>query len=429
MTKTLGQKIRELRVQKGLTQGDLGGGKVTPSMISQIEADKANPSHRLLKWIADKLETPIEYFLTDMQLQNEKINSFRFAKALIEAGEPRQAIAILEQLADGQSLPMHQQEIQRDLAACYRGVGRLEESAKLLEEVLASALVKRDHLTMVQVLKEMGGIEKERHNYPLAIYHLSRANSLYEDTGNANPFDWAELLQELADLNNYLGEFAQAKAAYEKAMALLSGTSDLKGIAAIYLNLSRVYREIGEYERASDFAQHALSINKSLNNLKVSIQIQETYATIKAEEGHVPEAISLLEECLAEYEKYGFSDRVASVHGAISNIYLKNRYLEQAKFHCQLALEKCVDDAERASLYRTWAKTAKEQGQIEEAMDAARRAVDFFSQAKLPRDVAYSYAFLGDLYKETGDLSSAVQALENMRMAMEINLRERGIVL
>jgi tetratricopeptide (TPR) repeat protein len=186
---------------------------------------------------------------------------------------------------------------------------------------------------------------------------------------------------------------------------------------------------MGQYERASDFAQHALSINRSLNNLKLSVQIQEIYATIRAEEGQVQESIALLQECLAEYEKYGFTDRVATVHGAISNIYLKERYLDQAKFHCQLALDKCVDDAQRAALYRTWANTAKEQGQIEEAMDAVSRAIDFFAQARQPRDLAYSYALLGDLYKQKGDLPSALQALENMRSAMETNLKERGIVL
>ncbi|MFC4766985.1 helix-turn-helix domain-containing protein [Effusibacillus consociatus] len=429
MTKTLGQKIRELRVQKGLTQGDLGGGKVTPSMISQIEADKANPSHRLLKWISDKLETPIEYFLTDMQLQSEKISSFRFAKALIEAGEPRQAIPILEQLADGQSLPMYQQEIQRDLAACYRNIGRLDEAAKMLEEVFSAALMRRETAVMVQALKEMGWIERERHNYPLAIYHWNRANHLHEEMENANPFEWARLLQDLADLHNYLGEYTPARSAYEKAMALLSGTSDLKGIADVYLNLSRLYRAAGEYDSASEFAQHAFSINKSIQNIKLSVQIQETYAVLKAETGQPQEAIALLEECLEQYEKYGLRERIAPVHGAISNIYLKQRQLEQAKFHCQLALEKCLDDTERAALYRTWAKTAKEQGQIQEAMEAARRAIDFFSQAKLPRDLAYSYSLLGDLYKETGDLTGAVQAFENMRMAMEANLKERGIVL
>jgi tetratricopeptide (TPR) repeat protein len=429
MTKTLGQKIKELRIQKGFTQGELGGGKVTPSMISQIEADKANPSHRLLKWVSERLETPIEYFLTDMQLQSEKISSFRFAQALLEAGEPTQAIPILEQLTKEQSLPMYQHEIQQDLARCYRSAGRLQEAGETLEEVLSTAMLKRDTDTMLQILKEMGRIEQERHNYPLAIYHWNKANHIYKEADNANPYEWAELLKELAALHSYLGEYGQATTCYEQAMTLLAGTTDLRSIAEVYLNLSRLYRETSDYDRATQFAQHALSIFKSLNEVRISIQTKETFAALKAEEGQVREGILLLEECLEDYQKFGFIDRIGSVHGALANIHLLEQHFELARKHCQLALETVNDAAERATLYRTLAKVAKTQGNLQEAMDAAQRSVEFYAKANLPRDLAHAYAFLGELYKDSGDLFNALNALEKMRSAMEVNLKERGIVL
>lgn len=429
MTKTLGQKIKELRIQKGFTQGELGGGKVTPSMISQIEADKANPSHRLLKWVSERLETPIEYFLTDMQLQSEKISSFRFAQALLEAGEPRQAIPILEQLAKEQSLPMYQQEIQQDLAKCYRRMGLLQEAGETLEEVLAAVMLKRDTDTMVQILKEMGRIEQERHNYPLAIYHWNKAHHIYKEMENVNPYEWAELLKELAGLHNYLGEFEPAKAGYEQAMMILSGTADLRGIAEVYLNLSRLYRDTSDYDRAAQFAQHALSIFKSLNEVKVSIQTKETFAAMKAEEGQVQEGIALLEECLEDCQKYGFVDRMGSVHGALADIHLREQRFEMARKHCQLALSSVNEESERAALYRTMAKVARAQGNLQEAMEVANKSIEYYGKANLPRDLAYAYSFLGELYKDTGDLFSALKALENMRSAMEVNLKERGIVL
>lgn len=68
---SLGTKIRELRLANGMTQSELGAGLVTPSMISQIESDKANPSYSVLEAIAVKLKTPLEYFLADIQTQLE----------------------------------------------------------------------------------------------------------------------------------------------------------------------------------------------------------------------------------------------------------------------------------------------------------------------------------------------------------------------
>ncbi len=56
MASLIGQRIRELRTKAGLTQTDLARGIVTPSMISQIEAGKAQPSPGLLKKLANRLQ-------------------------------------------------------------------------------------------------------------------------------------------------------------------------------------------------------------------------------------------------------------------------------------------------------------------------------------------------------------------------------------
>ena len=57
---SLGQRIRQIRMGKGITQIELSKGICTPSMISQIESDRARPSYKILFSIADKLDVPLE---------------------------------------------------------------------------------------------------------------------------------------------------------------------------------------------------------------------------------------------------------------------------------------------------------------------------------------------------------------------------------
>ncbi|MGZ8888882.1 MAG: tetratricopeptide repeat protein [Halobacteriota archaeon] len=59
-------------------------------MISQIESDKTNPSYKVLRGIAEKLETPLEYFLSDIQSQLEE-------KSYLNLGKYKEAIGHLEQ--------------------------------------------------------------------------------------------------------------------------------------------------------------------------------------------------------------------------------------------------------------------------------------------------------------------------------------------
>lgn len=62
--KKLGEKIRELRKQRGITQKDLAGDKITRNMLSLIESGNASPSVSTLLYIAERLETPVGYFFT-----------------------------------------------------------------------------------------------------------------------------------------------------------------------------------------------------------------------------------------------------------------------------------------------------------------------------------------------------------------------------
>ena len=63
----LGEKIRHLRIQLGITQKDLAGEKITRNMLSLIESGTASPSVSTLVYIADRLGTPTGYFFTSTE--------------------------------------------------------------------------------------------------------------------------------------------------------------------------------------------------------------------------------------------------------------------------------------------------------------------------------------------------------------------------
>ena len=60
--KTLGTKIRELRLSMGLTQSELCGDFITRNMLSLIENGLAEPSGKTLAFLADRLDVSPAYF-------------------------------------------------------------------------------------------------------------------------------------------------------------------------------------------------------------------------------------------------------------------------------------------------------------------------------------------------------------------------------
>src|ERR671930_198004 len=61
--KALGQRIRQLRTRKGLTQQDLAGNDYSKSYISAIEQGKTRPSLEALQRMATRLDVPASLLL------------------------------------------------------------------------------------------------------------------------------------------------------------------------------------------------------------------------------------------------------------------------------------------------------------------------------------------------------------------------------
>ncbi len=62
--KRLGEKLRDVRISKGITQRSLAGEKITRNMLSLIEHGAASPSLSTLLYLSEMLDTPAGYFFS-----------------------------------------------------------------------------------------------------------------------------------------------------------------------------------------------------------------------------------------------------------------------------------------------------------------------------------------------------------------------------
>lgn len=70
---SLGEKIKRRRKELDMTLKDLAGDRITPGQISLVESGKSNPSMDLLEYIANVLNTSVEYLMESEESQAEKI--------------------------------------------------------------------------------------------------------------------------------------------------------------------------------------------------------------------------------------------------------------------------------------------------------------------------------------------------------------------
>ena len=87
----LSQKLKQARLDAGLSQKALCGDRITRNMLSQIENGSARPSMDTLRYLAGKLGKPLSYFLDEVAVTSP--NQELMAKA--REAEPAETLQLL----------------------------------------------------------------------------------------------------------------------------------------------------------------------------------------------------------------------------------------------------------------------------------------------------------------------------------------------
>lgn len=128
---TLGQRIRRIRQQRGLSLAKVGRDDFTRAWLSQIELGKAGPSTRLLRVIAERLGTPVEYLLEGREDSVERELAVEKGRVLLLRGEPRRALLALKPALDWLEWPLGTDARLCQAEAMY-ALGRREKADKVL---------------------------------------------------------------------------------------------------------------------------------------------------------------------------------------------------------------------------------------------------------------------------------------------------------
>ena len=90
----LGEKLRQARLEAGLSQRQLVGDRITRNMLSQIENGSAAPSMDTLHYLAQRLGKPLSFFLEDGEAEEAPLER---AWRAYEAGDAAETLRLLEQ--------------------------------------------------------------------------------------------------------------------------------------------------------------------------------------------------------------------------------------------------------------------------------------------------------------------------------------------
>ncbi|PWI56973.1 tetratricopeptide repeat protein [Sulfoacidibacillus thermotolerans] len=372
---TLGAKIRALRIERGLTQGELTRGEITAGLISQIESDRVAPSFRVIQLLAEQLGIQPHELITDVESRNLQLQILKEARDYLHVKKGEIALALLQQLASSQSRYISDAELYLEMAYAKQLIGQFDEALDLYATVEHEALLQSDAVTLADCMTRQGDLYMQLGKLPLALYSYKKALHFLQMQPNATFLEVYNLRKNISILLYRAGNIKQALHFAESSLSDLQADEHAEQLAETYTMLSVLYAGLTQRDSALYYAKAAISQYESLNLTIEALDASLNYAMILRELGDCEAALAFLIPVLAHYYDWGIREGLAQV------------WLERGD--CECALQQ-YDDASR-SLERAvallapntidYAQSLLLQGKIAAATGSFAKAVKAYDEA------------------------------------------------
>ena len=147
----LGEKLRQARLEAGLSQRQLCGEEITRNMLSLIENGSAKPSMKTLQYLASRLGKSVSFFLEETAVLSPNQAVMASARQLYDAGEFAEADSVLETYRSPDEVYDREKEI---LWVLIR-LGLAEEAIRQDRSLYALELLKQTPVNTAYLQEEL----------------------------------------------------------------------------------------------------------------------------------------------------------------------------------------------------------------------------------------------------------------------------------
>lgn len=423
---TAGEKIKALRKELKMTQTELAGEELTKSMLSQIENNQSNPSLKTLKYLADRLNRPVTYFLEDssdrdmsfisgeaatisLAAQVVRIDELIEKDCLIEA-EKEINVILSEKISSNTGKPFA--DILFKLGAALSGKKKQAEAQKYLKESIDYYSKGEFLLEAAKAYIELAKTFYQNLDYTECLVISEKAFELYHKSINKDSLFEIELYYYKLIILFAVGDLKQAAVAIKAALGLSEETS-------VYYKTGEIYRldAIFYYlTHNSDGYEH--SIEMALQFATVTND-NPCLARIYAMKGIVAVQNNQAEEALlfADKNKYYYGKEIYIFHLIRARAYFLMEKYEQA---CEeiLKVDYPVYETHKFDYLNMWSSKVYEGlilnklGKNLEAVEAVRKGIEKMSVVGDSWFLIFANKSMSEIYSSMEDYQNAFMYLK-----------------
>jgi tetratricopeptide (TPR) repeat protein len=425
----LGERLRTLRVNAGLTQTDLAGDRFSKEYVSQIERGKTRPTQETLEWLAERLGVDPGFLASGV--------------AADERGRIEASLARAEALTENRQYPEALEEFTRvyptiaGIAAtelevrALSGEGwvrmRLGEVKDAIELLTRARAMTEDAMfsdvDRAEVLFRLGACRVELSSIQTAISLLNEALALAE--GSELPCDRlrAEIFRWRSRCYRRQRDYEAAREDLEKALELAEALDDPRTVATVYFHASAVAERQGQWVLARKYAEQAKAQFEEIADRAAVGKLLNNLGGLNFLLGRSADAVDQLNESFRVLLEYGSEADAARAVSSLAQVNLRTGQVETAEEQARQALKllgdrvEVVDEIGNAHL--VLGRSLLEQDRLDEAGDAFEAAERSFDKFSSTSHRASAWIAKGDLAARRGQDQAAAQLYRRAAEALQ----------
>jgi HTH-type transcriptional regulator, quorum sensing regulator NprR len=414
---SVGERLREARLAKGLTQEQLARGLATKGFISQVERNHATPSLAKLRVIAERLGQPLSYFVPDRPPQVITLLR-KSAQLAVRADDPTQALAILTEAVGLPATANERADLARIRGVALSELRRNQEALSTLQDAAATAPIDDAELN-ASIYVEIGTVLQIEERYNAAIEASRRALDWLDRCHHADPELRARVLTNLGSCSFRLGQHSAAMTYFLRALDAATDAESLLRIANAHMALGVAARAVGELDRALEHCYRALELHSRIRHERTANRVLNNLGDVHYAAGRKREAAELQRQCLERARELKDDFEIGVSAGALARYALDDGKAAEA---LALALEG-QEAASRSGDHLHQARAAAIEGAAADRLGRTRQAKLRYRDAfKLlaERNAASELAEVSMMYAESlRHRGEDDRAFAFMRMAAE----------
>jgi transcriptional regulator with XRE-family HTH domain len=298
MGATLGQRLRALRKEQGLSQSDLAGDLVSPSYVSLIESGQRSPEREVLEGLASKLgcsPTYLESGVAPEEITEQRLK-LQFAEIALVNGSAEEARRQFSELADVADAEMRL-AAQWGLARADEAVGDLHSALTRYDALLAAS---RSGLPgapgLLALLMGRCRLYKDAGDLTRSIEVGEEALREVRSLGLEGTEEEIRLASTLVSSYRRRGDLFSAQHLADQVIKRAERLGSRTAQGSVYWNASLVAAEAGQLSLAFDLASRSLALlaESSPDSSLAAMRVNHALLLLSCDPPRLDEADALL---------------------------------------------------------------------------------------------------------------------------------------